>query len=436
MKKFKNGRIIIGKGNDMGIVFDTICVEVERTARGHTEKVLYPLYGIKNDYLLENIDIAVMSGLKREDVIKEIEKYVANKDNLSYNEEMRKKPTKEENNNDLIEIVINGLTNLDDLAALYYELEKGNQLSRYKNKILSKLKEINIENPFFYVNFEKYEDEWVDEKSPYSFNLYLIKIELLLQKYIDVKYDDMLDFDELKIRKKDYLEELLYNLMNQWQMCNALYCLYKEDHDKFFSVYSKFASAQYSTYAIAMLNFIYRNSIENDSIVIPKNIKDIILLYLKKVQIKMDEINIPSLSFEYSYTSSLENNSCIDYAKAFFQANSAEEREKLKILESRIKNSPFNIEECLLLQSCTIENSKSIRDLEVNIIALTVLLDNVYLKKSSNFKRLHLLFYQFLFSYLDLDTKSSRVLLKIKELYQNNFTKYDEEIKSEYQQSM
>ena len=440
-KRYKNGRIIVGKCNVDGEVLESICVELERTSKDGKEKqiIRYALLGLDGRYQLDNIDSAVRSGLKREFILQEIEKYKANRNNLEYLEEMRKKGKKgdkedkkeKSNSNDSIESKIYASVTLDELAQVYYELEKINRLTKYKNMILSRLKEINIDNPFFYVNYDQYDDKWVDEKSEYYFNLYLTKIDLLLQKYKDVKYDDIIDFNGVKVQKKDYLEELLYNVLEQWQTFNFEYYFYQEETEKFFSIYSKFESAQYSSYAIAMLNFIYGHSLERKYIIIPENIKNIILLYIKKFKNKMEEISIPSLSFEYSYIASLENNSCIDYAKAFLQASSNEEKNKLNILENKIKNSFFNVEEYIILFTCVLEGLSD-KNLEIAIIALTILLDNNNLKNNPNFKRLHFLFYQYVFYYLDSEP-NVRILLKIKELYHNNCNQYDEEIKSEFE---
>lgn len=75
----------------------------------------------------------------------------------------------------------------------------------------------------------------------------------------------------------------------------------------------------------------------------------------------------------------------------------------------------------------------NILDFEVNLIALVVLLDNVNLKNSANFRRLHLLFSQSMYNIEDyIESMSSKVLLIIKELYENNCSNYDEEVKREY----
>lgn len=441
---FRNGEIVVGKANVDGEILETLCVKVERiTNRRQDENckiVLYPLLDANNNYKLESIDTAVKAGLEKEYIEQEIKEYIANKANYRYKKKMKSKVTEEEkyNSNDLFEKIILAATTLEELAEIYWKLEKRNLISRYENKILSRLKEVNVNNPFFYTNFNKYQEEWANEENNYSFIFYMIEIDLLLQKYSDVNYDDLIDFNGLKIKKEDYLKELLYNFMEQWQDYKFLYALNEEDYQKFSIAYSGFKHIGYSSYAMVNLYLSFINNLSQNGI--SKNIKEIVLMYDKKVKNKMNEISIPSLSFCQSYRAALENNSCIDYAKAFFQAKTKEDFEKIIMLEEQIKNSFFNIEECTLLQASFFKKHKTIRDWEINIVALVTLLDNANLKNSLDFKRLHYLFYQYLSYFTDEidlnNNKSSRVLLKIKELYDNNNYKYDELIKKEYKYNM
>lgn len=442
MATFSNGEIVIGKANINGYIIETLCVKVERKARKKKEIVLYPILDANNNYILESIDVAGRAGLEKEYIEQEIKGYIANKDNYSYKKKMKSKVTEEEkyNSNDLFEKIILAATTLEELAEIYWKLEKRNLISRYKNKVLSRLKEVNVNNPFFYNDFNKYQEEWVNEENNYSFIFYMIEIDLLLQKYSDVNYDDLIDFNGLQIKKEDYLKELLYNFMEQWQDYQFLYALNEEDYQKFSTVYSKFEFVRYFSYPMAILYLSLVNLIKGNDTIVSKSIEEIVLMYDKKVENKMAEINIPSLSFEQSYRTALENNSSIDYAKAFFQAKTKEDFEKIVMLEEQIKNSFFNIEECSLLQVSFLKKHKTIRDWEIHIVALVTLLDNANLKNSLDFKRLHYLFYQYLSYFIDEidlnNNKSSRVLLKIKELYDNNNYKYDELIKREYKYNM
>lgn len=440
MATFSNGEIVIGKANINGYIIETLCVKVERKARKKKEIVLYPIIDANNNYILESIDVAGRAGLEKEYIEQEIKEYITNKDNYSYKKKMKSKVTEEEkyNSNDLFEKIILAATTLEELAEIYWKLEKRNLISRYKNKILSRLKEVNVNNPFFYNDFNKYQEEWGNEENNYSFIFYMIEIDLLLQKYSDVNYDDLIDFNGLQIKKGQYLEKLLCNFMEQWLSYSLTYSLLQEDYDKFCSLYSKFEYARYSSYPMAVIHLSLANILGANNAIFSKSVKEMILMYDKKIQNKMNEINIPSLSFEQSYKEALETNNSVYYAKAFLQAKNSEERQKLNIIEEKIKNSFFNIEECLLLQLCFIEKHENIRDWETNIVALVTLLDNVNLKNNPNFKRLHLLFYQYLLYYLDLnmEPKNQRVLLKIKELYDNNNYKYDELIKREYKYNM
>lgn len=433
MAVFKNGKIVISKVNESGETIETLCVELERNTRKEQKIVLYPLLDANNKYIFEHIDVAIKAGLKKEYIEQEIKKYIANKDNYDYKEEMRKKEIRKSKHNpkDLLDIMIFAATTLEELAEIYWELERRNLLVQYKNKILSRVNEVNIDDPFFYVEFSKYQYEWGDDENNHCFILYMTKINLLLEKYRDIKYDEMLNFNGVQVKKGHYLEELLCYFMEQWLSYSLSYSLNQQDFDKFCTIYSKFEYARYSSYAMAILHLSFANCIDNIN---SKSIKEIILMYDKKVKNKLDEIRIPSLSFEHSYVQALETNNCIYYAKAFLQATNNEEMQKLKLLEEKIKTSFFNIEDCLLLQLSFLEKHDTTRNWETNIIALVTLLDNVNLKNTSNFKRLHLLFYQYFSYYNDwcLDSKSSRVILKIKELYDNNCYKYDEEVEREY----
>lgn len=68
-KIFKSGKIVVDKVNESGNIIETLCVEIERDTRKpqdeNCKKVLYPLLTCNGKYIFENIDIAVMSGLKK-----------------------------------------------------------------------------------------------------------------------------------------------------------------------------------------------------------------------------------------------------------------------------------------------------------------------------------------------------------------------------------
>ena len=53
------------------------------------KKVLYPLLTCNDKYIFENIDIAVMSGLKKEDILQEIKKYLVDKSNYKEQEKIK-----------------------------------------------------------------------------------------------------------------------------------------------------------------------------------------------------------------------------------------------------------------------------------------------------------------------------------------------------------
>ena len=101
----------------------------------------------------------------------------------------------------------------------------------------------------------------------------MYKIELLLKKYKDVKYDQVIDFNSALIKKGDYLEELLCNFINQWRDYNVSYFISDEENLKFFSLYSKFEYAQFNSYVVSVLFSIYENSCFYEKDYIPKNRK-------------------------------------------------------------------------------------------------------------------------------------------------------------------
>ena len=434
-KRFKNGKLLVGKVNESGNIIETLCVEIERVTGKPQDKktavVLYPLLTFDDKYIFENIDIAVKSGLKKEDILKEIKKYLINKSN--YRKQYKKEEKKTNySNEDLYEMLIKNVTTLEDIAKIYYILSKRKSINCYKDEILKRLNEVAIAEPFFFTEFNKYRDIWGNENSDFNFNLYMFKIELILEKYRDVKYDEIIDFDNVRIKKGDYLEELLYNFIEQWQDYGLCYNITWEEENKFFSLYSKFEYAQFNSYVIAILFNIYGNSLLDEENDLPENIKVILLAMQEKVKNKIKEIHFPMVSFEYSYMQALENNNYIDFAKASLQANSKELKSYIGLLEKKFKSFPLNIEDTLLLILCLFEKHENKLEWDINIRALTTILDNYNLKNNSNFKRIHHLFYQSLLYYLDdrYITKSS--LLEIKKLYENNCSKYNEQIKKEF----
>lgn len=329
-------------------------------------------------------------------------------------------------------MLIETATTLEDLAKIYYILSERKKISHYKDKILKRLNEIDISEPFFFVEFNEYLDRWVEENSDYNLDLYMIKIELILEKYRAVKYDEIINFNGIKIQKGDYLEELLSNFVEQWQDYGICCNITGEEENKFFSLYSKFEYAQFNNYNLAILSNIYGNSLLDEENNLPKNIKTTLLVMQEKVKNKIKEIHFPMVSFEYSYKQALENNNYIDFAKASLQANSKEQKSYIGLLEEKLKSTSFNIEDSVLLILCLFEKHENKIEWDINIKALTTILDNNNLKNNPNFKRIHQLFYQSLFYYLDdrYITKSS--LLEIKKLYENNCSKYNEQIKKEF----
>ena len=260
----------------------------------------------------------------------------------------------------------------------------------------------------------------------------MYKIELLLKKYKDVKYDQVIDFNSALIKKGDYLEELLCNFINQWRDYNVSYFISDEENLKFFSLYSKFEYAQFNSYVVSVLFSIYENSCFYEKDYIPKNIKTMLLEIQEKVDNKLKEIHFPVISFEYNYMRALENNSYIDFAKANFQANTKENKDYMTVLEDKIKSEDFDIEEALLLILCLFRNHKSKFEWDINIKALTTILDNYELKKNSHFKRIHFWFYESVYYYLNENDIKTKDLLEIKKLYDNNCSKYTEQMKMEF----
>ena len=92
-KIFKSGKIVVDKVNESGNIIETLCVEIERDTRKpqdeNCKKVLYPLLTCNGKYIFENIDIAVMSGLKKEDILQEIKKYLVDKSNYKEQEKIK-----------------------------------------------------------------------------------------------------------------------------------------------------------------------------------------------------------------------------------------------------------------------------------------------------------------------------------------------------------
>ncbi len=152
----------------------------------------------------------------------------------------------------------------------------------------------------------------------------------------------------------------------------------------------------------------------------------------EKVDNKLKEIHFPMISFEYNYMRALENNSYIDFAKANFQANTKENNDYMSVLEEKIKSENFDIEEALLLILCLFRNHTSKFEWDINIKALTTILDNYELKKNPNFKRIHFLFYESVYYYLNENDIKTEDLLEIKKLYDNNCSKYTEQMKMEF----
>ena len=62
-KKFKNGKLLVGKVNESGNIIETLCVEIERVTGKPQDKkcdvVLYPLLTYDDKYIFENIDINI-----------------------------------------------------------------------------------------------------------------------------------------------------------------------------------------------------------------------------------------------------------------------------------------------------------------------------------------------------------------------------------------
>lgn len=98
-KRFKNGKLLVSKVYEKENKIETLCVEIERVTGKPQDKkcdvVLYPLLTSDDKYIFENIDIAVKSGLKREDVLKEIKKYLVNKSNYGKQNKEEEKKTKQ-----------------------------------------------------------------------------------------------------------------------------------------------------------------------------------------------------------------------------------------------------------------------------------------------------------------------------------------------------
>ena len=92
----------------------------------------------------------------------------------------------------------------------------------------------------------------------------------------------------------------------------------------------------------------------------------------------------------------------------------------------------FDIEEALLLILCLFRNHKSKFEWDINIKALTTILDNYELKKNSHFKRIHFWFYESVYYYLNENDIKTKDLLEIKKLYDNNCSKYTEQMKMEF----
>lgn len=434
-KIFKSGKIVVDKVNESGNIIETLCVEIERDTRKpqdeNCKKVLYPLLTCNGKYIFENIDIAVMSGLKKEDILQEIKKYLVDKSNYKEQEKI-KENKKDFSNADLWETIIENVTTLEELSQVYYVLSVRKIINRYKDKIFRKLNEVDVSDPFFFADFSKYSDFWTEENNEYCFIRYMYKIELLLEKYKNLKYDQVIDFNLSLIKKGDYLEELLCNFINHWRDYGISYFISDEENLIFFSLYSKFEYAQFNSYVVSVLFAIYENSCFYEKDYIPKNIKTMLFEIQEKVDNKLKEIHFPVISFEYNYMRALENNSYIDFAKANFQANTKENKDYMTVLEDKIKSEDFDIEEALLLILCLFRNHKSKFEWDINIKALTTILDNYELKKNSHFKRIHFWFYESVYYYLNENDIKTEDLLEIKKLYDNNCSKYTEQMKMEF----
>ena len=154
-KIFKSGKIVVDKVNESGNIIETLCVEIERDTRKpqdeNCKKVLYPLLTCNDKYIFENIDIAVMSGLKKEDILQEIKKYLVDKSNYKEQEKI-KENKKDFSNADLWETIIENVTTLEELSQVYYVLSVRKIINRYKDKIFKKLNEVDVSDPFFLAN--------------------------------------------------------------------------------------------------------------------------------------------------------------------------------------------------------------------------------------------------------------------------------------------
>lgn len=438
-KIFKSGRIVVAKVNESGYTIETLCVEIERVTGKpqdkKCERVLYPLLDHDNKYIFENVDIAVIAGLKKEVILKEIRNYLLDKNNYGKQTKKEEKREKKEEykNEDLWGALIENAVTLEELAQIYHILHTKGIINRYRDKILKKLNKVEFENPFFFTEFNKYSDLWLDENSEYCITHYMLKIYLLLEKYKNIKYDQVIDFNNIFIKKGDYLEELLCNFVDLWRDYNVCYFVSEEENRLFFLLYSKFEYARFNSYVITILFAIYSNEALDKAKYIPEYVKIIFQEIKEKINSRMQEIHFPKLSFDYSYMRALESNNCIDFAKAYFQTISKEDEHYLTLLEEQIKSSNFNIEEALLLILCVFEDHKSKLEWHINIKALTTILDNNNLKNNANFKRIHFLFYESVYYYLTEIDVTENDLKEIRALYQNNCSKYNDSIKNEFE---
>lgn len=112
---------------------------------------MYPLLNVDDNYMMEGIDVAHRAGLENETTLQEIKEYIVDKNNyLSKEKKLQMRQ--------IIKMI-------RWVVEIYWELEKNNLINRYKSKIVSQLNEIEIDNPSFYLDFNKHTGEWIDKIS-------------------------------------------------------------------------------------------------------------------------------------------------------------------------------------------------------------------------------------------------------------------------------
>lgn len=412
--KFEHARFEICERWQNDEKYKALCLVYEITnSREQKQKVERPILDINNNILHEVIDIATNNcGISHEEVEKQIQNFISSKAN---------KPKK------VIEIIENA-TNIEELANIWkYIHNKDNILKKrhfYLTIIQEKIKNVPLENPYFYKEKIHLEKEEAEDK----FQFYLAIVDCLIEKYKNITFHEKLNLNGIYVTKEEYFKDCLETIIQIMEDLITNYTLLDSK------------TAGWFFYVILQFDyFIFQTPIQEKIVSIRENLKfknseklDYLVdsYYLKLKKIKTILKNNIIHSYE-EIAEAIEKNCALHYAVAYYNLQNITNEIEFKILEERIqytveylKNNKFNENEYTLLTNLLLrENFSCKRDLEVVIIALITILENKNLDVQIN--PLHLHFYECISLY-DLSSLDEKTKEKIIDLF-NQYAVYYEQ---------